>query len=130
MIQLVQKVLLVLWSDHTLGYKTQHSFGAIIEPLTTQATTQTTQTTLNIFLNMSMLSSVQYCLAKGLTIPVLLWFVLFAIREALDHTPLPKRLLGAHAVASIADKFVDCWDCCRSCHRGGIQQLPSWHGPR
>ena len=65
--QLVQKVLPDLWSDHTLGYKTQHGFGAIIESLTTQTTPQPTNFVFHTLTNMSMSSSIQYCSAKGLT---------------------------------------------------------------
>ena len=66
--QSVQKVLPDLWSDHTLGYKTQHGFGTIIESLTTLNNNQTTQPTLIYSSNMSSSSSNQYCLARGLTI--------------------------------------------------------------
>ena len=59
--------MLNLWSDRTLGYKTQHGFGAIIESLTALNNNQPLNQ-LSASLNMSSSSNNQYILARGLTI--------------------------------------------------------------
>ena len=64
----VQKVLLDLQSDRTLGYKTQRSFEVIIESLTTLNNNQPLNQLSTTFLNMSSSSNNQYVLARGLTI--------------------------------------------------------------
>ena len=66
--QLVQKGLPDLWSDRTLGYKTQCGFGAIIELLTTLNNNQPLNKLSTTLLNMSSSSNNQYVSARGLTI--------------------------------------------------------------
>ena len=96
----VRKVLLDLQSDHTLGYKTQHSFWAIIESLTTHNNNQTTQPTLYNSFNMSSSTNNQYHLARGLTItcPTV-------VRPLRNHRgdgpyPTPEEVRGSSMVVS------------------------------
>ena len=128
--RLVWKVLPDLWSDHTLGYKTHRSFGAIIESFTALNNNQSTQPTLNYSVNMSMSSPVQYHSAKGLTITCPT-----AVRPLHNHRgdgpyPTPQEVHGSSMVVFPWLTFaVDCYDGCRSCHRVSGQRdlLPSWH---
>ena len=63
----VRKVLPDFRSDHTLGFKTQHGFGAIIKSLTALNNNHPTQPTLHYSSIMSLSSNNQYILARGLT---------------------------------------------------------------
>ena len=127
----VQKVLLDLWSDRTLGYKTQRGFGAIIESLTALNNNHTTQPTLYYSLNMSSSSSNQYVSARGLTITCpTVTHPLHNHRGDGPYT-MPEEVCGSSMVVSPWLTFaLDHQNCGGNYHRGGVKQLPNQYGLR
>ena len=125
----VRKVLLDLQSDHTLGYKTQRDFEAIIESLTALNNNQPLDQLFYPSPNMSSSSNNQYVLARGLTITCPT--VTHTLRNHRGNGPYttPEEVRGSPIVVSQWLTFaLDYQNCGGDCHRGGFKWLPNQYG--
>ena len=114
----VWKVLPDLWSDCTLGYKTQCSFGAIIESLTALNNSQPLNQLFYHSYQMSSSSNNQYVSTRGLTITCPTATCPLHNHRGDGPYTTPEEVCGSPIVVSQWLTFaLDYQNCGGNCHR-------------